>query len=879
MVGALAAVLPLAALVAGPASAAPGSPGVPQAPLVVYAEDFENGVGATPILLTSYTGASGETYSADPQWLTACNGAIVQGSSPDGDQAASGCAAAANYGRVRQLAYALGAHRGSATPASNHAVTAYTESPSPGVDRIQFETTSAIPLVTSGRFVTFSVDATEVNCFSNHALFKFYLLDGSTQIPTFTTAIDPCTAAGGQLIAVPAIGSAGAISARTGTYAGNSAVLFNGSQLGVRMRNGQGSAAGNDAAFDNIRVLDVTPQLDKTFGPAVDVDQPATLTFTITNTSELAAKNGWSFTDNLPAGLVVTDPAATTTCSAGQVTAPAGGGSIAVTGNLDAGQSSCTVTVHVTSSEAGTYTNCATNVTTVGVDAPGCASVTFNAADLSVVKRASSSRVEPGSDASFELVVTNDGPSTARNVVVSDELPAELSFVSASPECTEAAGTVTCALGAVEPGTSKTVQVTGRVASSLDRCLPNTARVASDTPDPYTPNNESPICVPFEGRADLSISKSPSRTELPVGGGQVMYTLVVRNDGPSDATGVKVVDAMAPGLSLAAADASQGSCSTLGNRLTCNLGRLVEGGSAQVLVTATMTARPGSITNTATVSSNQEDTSPDDNTDSATVSVPPGPPAPAAPFDLAVSKSVNDKRVALGQPITYRIVVANRGQAAAPNATVTDTLNAPVSIVSVKTTAGSCSKRIPMRCSLGTIAAGAKATIAIVAIHRQPRCAQRNAASATAAGTDANPASNLDTVRICATKVKLRLTKVADRSAVAAGGLVSYTIVATNPSKGTARDVRICDELPAGLVALRAAPKMKVANGRHCWTAKRIGAGKSKRFELAVRALPGAAGRTVNRATASAGDVRGTARAARTVRVVRRQTAGGGVTG
>jgi uncharacterized repeat protein (TIGR01451 family) len=184
-----------------------------------------------------------------------------------------------------------------------------------------------------------------------------------------------------------------------------------------------------------------------------------------------------------------------------------------------------------------------------------------------------------------------------------------------------------------------------------------------------------------------------------------------------------------------------------------------------------------------------------------------------------------------------------------------------------------------MRCSLGTIAAGAKVTITIVAKHKQARCAQRNAASGTAAGTDATPADNLDTVRICAAKIRLRLTKVADRSAVAAGGLVSYTIVVANPSEGTARNVRICDHLPAGLVALKASPRVTVSEGRYCWMAKRLGAGESKRYELTVRALPGAAGRTVNTATASSRGVRSTARAARAVRVLPRQAAGGGVTG
>jgi hypothetical protein len=101
----------------------------------------------------------------------------------------------------------------------------------------------------------------------------------------------------------------------------------------------------------------------------------------------------------------------------------------------------------------------------------------------------------------------------------------------------------------------------------------------------------------------------------------------------------------------------------------------------------------------------------------------------------------------------------------------------------------------------------------------------------------------------------------------------------TNPSKAQVRNVRTCDQLPAGLVALKTTPKAKVSEGGYCWTAKRLPAGKSTTYKITVRALPGAGGRTVNRVTASSREIRSTARATRTVRVLPRQAAAGGVTG
>ncbi|WP_214443675.1 DUF7933 domain-containing protein, partial [Mycobacterium tuberculosis] len=70
------------------------------------------------------------------------------------------------------------------------------------------------------------------------------------------------------------------------------------STIGIQLYNAAGSTRGNDSGFDDPQIVDATPQLDKEFSPSTAVaGQTTTLTFTITNTDELAAKPGWSFTD------------------------------------------------------------------------------------------------------------------------------------------------------------------------------------------------------------------------------------------------------------------------------------------------------------------------------------------------------------------------------------------------------------------------------------------------------------------------------------------------------------------------------------------------------------------------------------------------------
>jgi uncharacterized repeat protein (TIGR01451 family) len=826
-----------------------------QAPSVVYDEDFENGVAATPVILTAYTGATGQTYTAAPAWLTGCNGSVLQFNSPNAGQAAAGCAQLINYSGVRQLAYALGVHGGSATPATNHAVTAYTEG-NPGANLVEFATVGQVPVPSNGRFLTFRVDTAAVNCppQASAPLYQFSLINGASATPV-GGVINACTST--STVTVPAVGNRPATVARVGTYTSNGSLLFTGPSVGIRMVNTNGSGAGNDAAFDNITILDATPRLAKSFSPAaLNAGGTSTLTFTIANTSELAAKNGWSLTDTLPAGLAVASPAAaSTTCGAGQVTAVAGGGSVAVSGNLNAGQASCTASVNVTSSIARTYTNGPDNMTRTGLEAPPPSTVQFQSADLAIVKSASPDTITPGENVTYTLEVTNHGPDPAVAVRVSDPLPSGLTFVSASPGCSAAAADVTCAVGTLAAGASQTFTVTSSVASSVTGRLTNTATVDSVTADPDPGDNTSTVTVPSEGVADLSITKVASTSTVGPGG-QVLYTLVVENDGPSNATGVVVTDAPPAGLVAQSANPAQGTCAIAGGRVSCSLGDLASGGSTQVLVTAQGAAgASGSLTNTTTVIGDQRDPDPSDNTGTAMVTVPSPPvQARAQPrADLSVTKRAARSTVTVGQRLTYTIVVTNNGPAAAQAAKLTDTLNRRAAVVSVSTTAGSCTKSIPFTCSLGTIESGASVTItAVIKPRRSGRA--RNAAGATSSGFDANPDNNLDTVDVGVRKVALRLSKVAGSSSVPAGETLGYRIRVRNPTKGEARNVRVCDRLPSGLAYVSSKPQARRGGRRRCWTIKSLKAGKSRTFRITVRTARGANGRKVNRAVLSSRD-------------------------
>jgi len=248
------------------ALAAPGTPGVPQAPTVVYFEDFQNVPGPSPILhLNQYTGASGETYTADPQWLSNCNGWVaseLQATTPAAQIA--DCTNLQSWNGVQQFAYALGVFAGSSNPAGNYAVSAAT-SADPGAGHVEFQTVNNIPFSSSNRFLTFSVDVAAGSCQAAHPLLQFFLLNSSGAATAVGSQIDGCSST--TTATAPAFGANGPATALVGTYTSNGALLFNGSSVGVRLVNNQASGTGNDHAFDNIRILDATPQLDKSLQP------------------------------------------------------------------------------------------------------------------------------------------------------------------------------------------------------------------------------------------------------------------------------------------------------------------------------------------------------------------------------------------------------------------------------------------------------------------------------------------------------------------------------------------------------------------------------------------------------------------------------------
>jgi uncharacterized repeat protein (TIGR01451 family) len=109
---------------------------------------------------------------------------------------------------------------------------------------------------------------------------------------------------------------------------------------------------------------------------------------------------------------------------------------------------------------------------------------------LSITK-AGPAAVNFNTNASYMITVGNTGPSNSQNVVVTDVIPSNTSFVSATASQGSCSGTatVTCSLGTVNAGNSATITLMLKLNSG--NSVTNTASVTADTPDPNLANNSS----------------------------------------------------------------------------------------------------------------------------------------------------------------------------------------------------------------------------------------------------------------------------------------------------------------------------------------------------------------------------------------------------
>lgn len=454
-------------------------------------------------------------------------------------------------------------------------------------------------------------------------------------------------------------------------------------------------------------------------------------------------------------------------------------------------------------------------------------------ADLEIVKTGPATVAADG-QLTWALEVTNNGPDPATGVTVLDTLPPEVQFDSADPGCSNAAGAVTCKIGALAVGESTIRHITATVPHKLaGTTIVNSAVVHGDQGDDEPENDHAEAKTTVGPSADLAIAKTgPAKVNAD---GDTTWTLIATNKGPSTATGVKVDDTLPAGVALTSASPSQGGCS---GGLTCSLGNLASGASAQIQVVAHVPAsmQGTTITNTAKISGQQPDPDPGNNDAGVTTQV--GEPDPAN-FNLTlVKKLVGPQKPELGDVLTYTLTVENDGPATARAVKVTDTLPGGLEFVDASIAGGKCATAGPVvTCKLTSLVAGVKST-ATVKARATTAGTVKNTASVSAEHADAKQADNADSavagVHGAGGTVLRLVKKRRGPGVVEAGKTVKYRIRVSNAGKAAAADVVVCDRLP-GSMSFVAVKGAKFVKGDACWTVAMLAPGKSRSFSVVAR--------------------------------------------
>jgi uncharacterized repeat protein (TIGR01451 family) len=487
--------------------------------------------------------------------------------------------------------------------------------------------------------------------------------------------------------------------------------------------------------------------------------------------------NGTTFTDTLPAGLTgVTAGCAVTTGTAACGTVTTGATTVTSTITTLASGATVTFTINATAPTSGTsITNSATANPPAGTSDPntgnntGTATTTLLQPQLTVTKTATPNPFTVGQPASYTITVSNTGAGpTAGNITVADTLPAAITLQSASGtnwSCTGVSALSCTYTGTIAAGGSTTLTLNVTVAAGAANA--NNSATASGGGDPTCPAASrctGTTTVPVNPSADIAVSKSVDNASPNVGE-NVTFTVTVTNNGPNNASGVAISDALPSGVSFVSATPSQGTYNSGTGLWT--VGALANGASATLDITATVLTQ-GGITNTATKSAgDQFDPNTGNNAGSASLNALPS-------ADLQVTKTVDNATPNLGTNVTYTVTVTNAGPNDATNASVDDLLPAGLVFVSATASQGIYDDNVGLW-TIGSVAAGDSVTLQIVATVTLPGDIT-NTATVDADEHDPNGANNTGGVTLNGQSADIQVVKGVDNANPVRGDQVTFRI-------------------------------------------------------------------------------------------------------
>ena len=612
-----------------------------------------------------------------------------------------------------------------------------------------------------------------------------------------------------------AVAGAGSVSLSGGTLPGTVSCGISVSIQGttVGMKNNSVTVTSTEGGTGNTSNASITvvgpPVIIKAFGAAsIPLNGSTSLSFTIQNNNTTTALVSVGFSDTLPAGLVISTPNGQTgTCGGGTITATQGTNVISLAGASLTASTSCTFSINVTGTAAGTENNTTGSVTSTEGGTGGTASASIDVvAPPSIAKAFTPSSIALNATTSLTFTLTNPAANTVAltGVAFTDTLPTGLTVANAS--ATVCGGTLTTtaptgiALSGATINTNSQCQFSVTVTGAASGQYTNTTGAVTST-NGGTGNTAS---------ANLSVATPPTITKA-FGAASILLngttslSFTINNPNTTvGLTGIAFSDTLPAGLVVSTPNGLTGACG--GGSITAGAGSssislsgaaLASSGSCAFSVNVTGITAGVDNNTTGPISSNESGTGATSNTATITVI---GPPSIAKAFGAA---SIN-----LNATTTLSFTITN------PNATVAltgvgfgDTLPAGLTIANPNGLTGSCgagtittgtvSGFSVVNLSGGTIAAGGSCTFSInvVGTGGGPQVNTTGTVTSSNAGSGNQATASINVLEVAPT-----ITKAFAPAAIAVGTSTTMTLTIHNPNPAPLTGIAVSDTLPPSLV-------------------------------------------------------------------------------
>jgi uncharacterized repeat protein (TIGR01451 family) len=402
-----------------------------------------------------------------------------------------------------------------------------------------------------------------------------------------------------------------------------------------------------------------------------------------------------------------------------------------------------------------------------------------------------------GDTVAWDVVVTNDGPSTAHDLVIVDNAPAGVSGIALSgPAGVSCPTGGPCTVAALAPGTGNaiTIRVTGTLGADYAGSeISNSVSTASATTDPDTANNADTATVSVVTSADLAVTTSgPSGTVL--AGETISWTVTVSNTGPSDARGVVIADPLPSSITGVTVTSANSPCVAV----PCMLDTLAPGAVATLLISGTVepSYAGAAVANTTTVSSTTPDSDTANNMAMAVTGI-------VRSADLSILKTVDQDPVVPGEDLTYTLTIINDGPSQATAVAVTDPLPPALTSATATSSIGACDPvaGVILTCTVAALDPGASMVVTIAGTldpDVDPGTVT-NSATVISATPDPDLSDNTSQVATSTAPADLAVTTTANVAEVAPGGAITWTVNVSNAGPGPTRAAVLTDQLPVGV--------------------------------------------------------------------------------